>query len=116
MFTLNLDLIRFILDGAIVLCCVVLIIRIRRQPGPSRSPAAPSASRPAGQGRSGIGAPPNGPRSSDLTPAEPLSSPGALKAEVLRLTRLGLNVTEIARRTGLAKSEVALIQKFPSQT
>jgi hypothetical protein len=40
----------------------------------------------------------------------------AQKSEVRRLTQSGLSSTEIARRTGLSKGEVELIQKFMSES
>ena len=115
MSSFNLDLIRLVLDGTIALCCLVVMIRIWRQPPIVRTETASAARRSAEGSKAEIDAPRDAPRSTGLTPGTPLSPPGRLKAEVLRLTRLGLSVTEIARRTGLAQSEVALIQKFPPQ-
>ena len=110
METVNLDLIRFVLDGALGVGCLVLMVRLRRQrPSHSRSGAR------AGRHSPQIGADkPSGAQvsTSQEQPQAPGTPAGALKEEVLSLTRAGLAAVEIARRTGLARGEVELIQKF----
>jgi len=106
----NLEIIRLALDLAICLGCGLLLIGFWRQRTLSGRPGAANRTTSSG---------PQEKRPGDLPhPAEgpdPLSgkaSSAATQEKVLQLSRAGLPVTEIARRTGLTRGHVALIRKF----
>lgn len=111
----NLDLIRFIIDSAIGVGCLVLMVRLwYRRTMPSVKTVTDGARSPDSVPPDSVPIDDSDLRFTMATPSSPHRSPnvGAMKTEVLRLTQSGIATTEIARKTGLSKGEVELIQKF----